>query len=85
MGKSQEIHSIARSMESLQKCAALSTSWPAKEHLGSKHTPLLHIQPDHVIPDKLHRLFTVTEVLIHNIIFEMFRLDHSAVGQRYQR
>ena len=50
-------------------------SRPAKDHLGSQHSPLLEIDPDHVILDELHLLLRVTDVLIRNLVFEMVRLD----------
>ena len=39
--------STLRSLESMQTCASLNPSRPTKQGLGSKHTPLLQIEPDH--------------------------------------
>ena len=35
---------------------------------GCKHPPLLKLDPDKIIPDELHLLLRVTDVLIHNLI-----------------
>ena len=58
MSKTDDI--TMRTLKSLDRCAQLSLSRPAKERLGSKNQPLLRIEPDHVIPDELHLLLRVT-------------------------
>ena len=70
--------STLRSLESMQTCASLNPSRPAKQRLGSKHTPLLRIEPDHIIPDELHLLLRVMDVLLRNLIWEMVWRDHAA-------
>lgn len=49
------------------KTAAASSSTP-KESFGSKHQPLLNIEPDHYIPDELHLLMRITDILLRNVI-----------------
>lgn len=65
----------ACSLKSLKKCASLSASKPAKERLGSQHSPLIAIDPDHIVLDELHLLLRIMDVLIRNLILEMVRLD----------
>ena len=35
---------------------------------GCKYLPLLNIDPDHIIPDELHLLLRITDVLLSNLI-----------------
>ena len=35
---------------------------------GCKHPPLLKLEPDRIIPDELHLLLRVTDVLTHSLI-----------------
>ena len=35
---------------------------------GCKHLPLLNIDPDHIIPDELHLLLRITDILTSNLI-----------------
>lgn len=65
----------ARSLETLKKCGTMPPSKPAKERLGSQHPPMLAIDPDHVVLDELHLLLRILDILIHNLILEMVRLD----------
>ena len=67
-----------QTLKSLDRCAQLSLSMTAKEWLGSKNQPLLRIEHDHVIPDELHLLLRVTDVLIRNIVWEMVQCDQRA-------
>ena len=69
MSKSTEdIKEMARPLEYLNRCASLIPSRLAKERLGSKNPPLLKVEPDHIIPNELHLLLRVTDVLLRNII-----------------
>ena len=65
----------AHSLESLKKCALLSASKPAKKCLGSQHSPLIAIDPDHIVLDELHLLLRIMDILIRNLILEMVHLD----------
>ena len=76
MTKSEEDLSI-RTLEKLEKCASLSASRPARERLGSKYPPLIKIEPHHIIPDELHLLLRITDVLLRNAVWEMVRMDQS--------
>ena len=38
-----------RTQETLEKCSKLPSSRPAKERLGSQRSPLLTIDPDHIV------------------------------------
>ena len=64
-----------RTQETLKKCSKLPSSRPAKERLGSQRSPLLTIDPDHIVLDELHLLLRVLDILIRNLIYEMVRLD----------
>ena len=48
-----------------------------KESNDSLHEPMLNIELDHVIPDELHLLLRVTDVLINNIITSAISYDIS--------
>ena len=48
-----------------------------KELNDSLHEPMLNIELDHVIPDELHLLLRVTDVLINNIITSAISHDIS--------
>lgn len=39
-----------------------------KQDKGCKHLPLLKLDPDNIIPDELHLLLRITDILIHNLI-----------------
>ena len=79
---SADVTAMARSLASMHTCASLPSSRPAKQRLGSKCPPLLQVEPDHVVPDELHLLLRITDVLLRNLIWEMVRCDHSARAQR---
>ena len=57
----------ARTLSSLQAKGALPSSKPASVRLGSITTPLLNIEPDHIIPDELHLLLHIADVLITHL------------------
>ena len=46
-----------------------------KTSQDSQHEPLLDIELDHVVPDELHLLLRITDVLINNIITSAIRYD----------
>ena len=48
-----------------------------KESHDSLHKPMPNIELDHVIPDELHLLLRVTDVLINNIITSAISYDLS--------
>ena len=64
-----------RTQETLKKCSKLPSSRPAKERLGSQHSFLISIDPDHIVLDELHLLLWVLDILIRNLIYKMVRLD----------
>jgi hypothetical protein len=66
---------LARTQATLKKCSEMPSSKPAKDRLGSQRSPLVKIDPDHVILDELHLLLRITDVLTRNLVFEMVRLD----------
>lgn len=49
-----------------------------KVQYGVKHTPLLNIELDHYIPDELHLLLRVMDVLLRNLIDDALSKDISA-------
>ena len=46
----------------------LCTSSCVKSNFGSKYAPLLNIDIEHYIPDKLHLMMSITDVLLRNLI-----------------
>ena len=77
---------MVHTQETLKKCSKLPSSRPAKERLGSQQTPLLSIDPDHIVLDELHLLLRILDILIRNLIYEMVHLDthNSQRGSRSQ-
>ena len=61
----------------------LCTSSCAKANFGSKYAPLLDIDIDHYIPDELHLLMRITDILLRNLIDDAMSKDQYAklVGQ----
>ena len=53
-----------------------------KESHYSLDEPMLNIELDHVIPDELHLLLRVTDVLINNIITSAISYDISKTNGR---
>ena len=39
-----------------------------KKDKGCNHLPLIKLDPDNIIPDELHLLLRITDVLLHNLI-----------------
>ena len=56
-------------------------SKPTK-HLGSKHPPLLELEPSQYVLDELHLLLRVSDVLVHNLIYYA---DHHDQTQHLRR
>ena len=67
-----------RTLETLKKCSQYPPSAATDKRLGSIESPLLDIEIDHVVPDELHLLLRVTDILIRNLIFYMKKLDVKA-------
>ena len=67
-----------RTLETLKKCSQYPPSAATDKRLGSIESPLLDIEIDHVVPDELHLLLWVTDILIRNLIFYMKKLDVKA-------
>ena len=42
---------------------------------GSKHKPLIEIDPIQVVPDELHLLLRISDILLQNLIFDSKQLD----------
>lgn len=59
---------MSRTVENLRQGSA-------KKHFGSKFAPLLDIEPCNIIPDELHLLLRIGDVLLRNIIDDVKRLD----------
>lgn len=74
MSKSEEWHTL-QSLASLKTCADLPPSKGPDKKLGSKHRPVLDVEPDDIVVDVLHLLLRVTDVLLRNLIFKMVELD----------
>lgn len=51
---------------------------PVHRSFGVKHNPLLNIELDHVVPDELHLLLSVTDVLERNLIRQVLEQDIKA-------
>lgn len=47
----------------------------ADKHLGSKHPPLLELEPSSYVLDELHLLLRVSDILIRNLIHLADQLD----------
>ena len=74
MSKSEDGHTL-QSLASLKTCADLPASKGPDKKLGSKHRPVLDVEPDDIVVDVLHLLLRVTDVLLRNLIFKMVELD----------
>lgn len=73
---------LQRTLQSIQHCAALPPSKPAKERLGVQHHPIIRISPEHVVLNELHLLLRIGDVLIRNLIFEMVLTDRRSQRNR---
>lgn len=67
----------ARSIEDIKQCASTRTqsSSNTKESYGVKYQPLLPAELDHVVPDELHLLLRIIDVLLENIINQATESD----------
>ncbi|CAG2215584.1 unnamed protein product [Mytilus edulis] len=52
-----------------------------KNKYGVKHKPLLNIEVDHFLPDELHLMLRITDVLLRNVIFDVLDKDDKAKKQ----
>ncbi|CAI7989297.1 hypothetical protein GBAR_LOCUS175, partial [Geodia barretti] len=48
------------------------------KHLGSRHPPLLQLEPSHYVLDELHLLLRVSDVLVRNVIHLADHLDQQS-------
>lgn len=62
--------SNARTVEEISKLAKQN-----KKEFGCKHAPFLSLRVDHFIPDELHLMLRVTDVLLRNLIDDAKELD----------
>jgi len=62
---------------------SLFTDYKNKEYC-CKHIPLLHIETDHIIPDELHLLLRITDVLLNNLIATAIAADKRTMGSRWK-
>ena len=53
-----------------------------KRHLGSKHAPLLPIEPSSLVVDELHLLLRIGDILLRNIILQADSLDNKAYAEQ---
>ena len=51
-----------------------------KKHLGSKHTPILQMEPANIIIDELHLLLRIDDVLLRNVILQADNLDRRSAS-----
>ena len=58
-------------LASIRACANKPSNAPTSDRLGVKHQPLLDIEPSQIIPDELHLLLRIGDVLVRNLIFEV--------------
>ena len=65
---------ITRSVEEMKSFKSTS----AKANFGSKNPPLLNIETDHYVPDELHMLLRVMDVLMRNLIDDAVSKDQFA-------
>ena len=65
---------IERSIVEINSFKATS----AKTNFGSKNPPLLNIETDHHVPDELHMLMRVMDVLMRNLIDDAVSKDQFA-------
>ena len=66
-----------RTLKDIISCSKLPKSSPTSLKLGVKHEPLLQIETEKIIPDELHLLLRVTDILLRNIIFHAVELDNA--------
>lgn len=85
---SEATYNTAPPSGTLRTLSSLTTncvfSKPEK-HLGSKHPPLLHLEPSQYVLDELHLLLRVSDVLVRNIIHLADHLDQESGLRRGRR
>ena len=64
----------ARTISGIRQC----TTKPVHQRFGVKHIPLLNIELHHVVPDELHLLLRITDVLECNVIKQVLEQDIKA-------
>ena len=64
----------ARTISGIRQC----TTKPIHQRFGVKHIPLLNIDLHHVVPDELHLLLRITDVLECNLIKQILEQDIKA-------
>ena len=58
--------------------------WPCKEPILLQKLPLLHIDIKHIIPDELHLLLRITDVLLKIFIATAVAHDKRTMGTRWK-
>ena len=71
----------ARTLASLHQNATYSLP---KKHLGSKHVPILEMEPSKIIIDELHLLLRIGDILLRNVILHADSLDQRAAMIQHQ-
>ena len=66
-----------RTIESIKRCARLKSK-SAEIKLSVKHEPLLNIPLKRVLPDELHLMLRIFDVLIRNLMFQVRQIDVKA-------
>jgi len=56
----------------------------SKKKYSCKHLPLIQIEPDYVIPDELHLLLRITDVLLRNLIATAITHDKRTLRTRWK-
>ena len=62
---------LKRTLQEIQEMAAMSSG----ENYCCMHQPLLNIPLDHIIPDELHLMLRVSDILIKNLIEDAMQWD----------
>lgn len=64
--------------DQLRRTLKRMTSDSATNKFGSKHEPLIQIEPNRIVPDELHLLMRISDVLLQNLIDDCRQLDDEA-------
>ena len=67
-----------RTIRNIKECAAFPSSKPAKVTLSVQHPPLFDIEINHIVPDELHLLLRIMDILIRNVILQVVAADNRA-------
>ena len=65
---------LRRSISDIKSLAASSS----KQKYGVKHAPLLNIEVDHFVPDELHLLMRIMDILLRNLMDDALSKDQFA-------